>query len=68
MLEYVKMILQKVSFSKILFEKELRKALRHIQPTDLPEFKTWCYEQFARIYWAVMNRVFAQHKPAASAA
>jgi hypothetical protein len=68
MLEYVKMILQKVSFSKILFEKELRKALRHIQPADLPEFKTWCYEQFARIYWAVMNRVFAQHKSAASAA
>jgi hypothetical protein len=68
MLDYVKMILQKVSFSKILFEKELRKALRQIQPVELPEFKTWCYEQFARIYWAVMNRVFAQHKPTASAA
>ncbi len=63
MLDYVKMILLKVSFSKILFEKELRKALRQIQPTELPDFKTWCYEQFARIYWAVMNRVFAQHNP-----
>ena len=61
MLDYVKMILHKVSFSKILFEKELRKALRQISAADLPDFKTWCYEQFARLYWAVMNRVFAQH-------
>lgn len=65
MLDYVKMILQKVSFSKKLFEKELRKALHYIQPADLLDFKTWCYEQFARLYWTVMNRIFAQHAPAA---
>ena len=68
MLDYVKTILLKVSFSKTLFEKELRKALRYVQPAELPSFKTWCYEQFARLYWAVMNRVFAQHPTPPSAA
>ena len=61
MLDYVKMILQKVSFSKILFEKELRKALKHIMPTELADFKAWCYQQFARVYRRVLKRVFAQH-------
>lgn len=61
MLDYVKMILLKVSFSRQLFEKELRKALRHILPDDLLGFKTWCYQQFARLYRRVLKRVFMQH-------
>jgi hypothetical protein len=61
MLDYVKTILLKVSFSKKLFEKELRKALQHVQPVDLVEFKTWCYQQFARLYRRVLKRVFIQH-------
>ena len=63
MLDYVKTILLKVSFSKALFEKELRKALYHVLPVELPDFKNWCYEQFSRLYWVVLNRVFAQHTP-----
>lgn len=63
MLDYVKMILLKVSFSKKLFEKELRKALRHVQPLDLADFKTWCYQQFARLYRRVLKRVFSQPSP-----
>lgn len=63
MLDYVKMILLKVSFSKKLFEKELRKALHYIQPAELLVFKTWCYEQFARLYRRVLKRVFMQHTP-----
>lgn len=61
MLDYVKMILLKVSFSKKLFEKELRKALQHVLPEDLVEFKTWCYQQFARLYRRVLKRVFIQY-------
>ncbi len=61
MLDYVKMILLKVSFSKKLFEKELRKALQHILPDDLLEFKTWCYQEFARLYRRVLKRVFTQY-------
>lgn len=63
MLDYVKMILLKVSFSKKLFEKELRKALKYVQAADLLEFKTWCYQQFARLYRRVLKRVFMQHSP-----
>ncbi len=60
MLDYVKMILLKVSFSKVLFEKELRKALRQILPAELADFKTWCYQNFARLYRRVLKRVFIQ--------
>ncbi|RZK31529.1 MAG: hypothetical protein EOO63_03905 [Hymenobacter sp.] len=61
MLDYMKMILLKVSFSKVLFEKELRKALQHILPADLADFKTWCYQKFARLYRRVLKRVFIQY-------
>ena len=61
MLDYIKMILLKVSFSKKLFEKELRKALQYIQPAELLGFKTWCYQQFARLYRRVLKRVFMQY-------
>jgi hypothetical protein len=53
------MILLKVSFNKALFEKELRKSLKMLTPVDVPDFRTWCYEQFARIYRRVLNRVFS---------
>ena len=60
MLDYVKMILLKVSFNKALFEKELRKSLRVIMPAELPDFRAWCYQQFARIYRRVLRRVFSE--------
>lgn len=59
MLDYAKMILLKVSFNKALFEKELRKALRQLQPAELPDFRAWCYQQFARLYRKVLRRVFS---------
>ncbi len=63
MLDYVKIILLKVSFSKSLFEKELRKALRQLSPPELPAFKAWCYEQFSRLYRRVLKRAFAEFTP-----
>ncbi|RZK32549.1 MAG: hypothetical protein EOO63_01025 [Hymenobacter sp.] len=60
MLEYIKLILLKVSFSKSLFEKELRKALRQIQPAEFVELKVWCYAQFGRIYRRILKSVFAR--------
>lgn len=59
MLDYAKMILLKVSFNKALFEKELRKALRQLQPAELPDFRAWCYQQFACLYRKVLRRVFS---------
>ena len=58
MLDYVKIILLKVSFNKALFEKELRKAIKVLAPTEVPDFREWCYQQFARIYRKVLKRVF----------
>ncbi|QJX49155.1 hypothetical protein HMJ29_03350 [Hymenobacter taeanensis] len=60
MLEYAKTILLKVSFDKILFEKELRKALRMLVPAELLELKSWCYQQFSTVYRRILNRVFVQ--------
>ncbi|QNH63011.1 hypothetical protein [Hymenobacter sediminicola] len=60
MLEYAKTILLKVSFDKILFEKELRKALRMLLPAELLQLKEWCYEKFSTLYRRVLNRVFTQ--------
>ena len=65
MLDYVKVILLKVSFNKALFEKELRKALRMLLPTELPDFRTWCYQQFSRLYRRVLKRVFGELSPVA---
>jgi len=60
MLEYAKTILLKVSFDRILFEKELRKALRMLLPDELVQLKAWCYEQFSKLYRRILNRVFTQ--------
>jgi hypothetical protein len=66
MLDYVKTILLKVSFNKALFEKELRKALKVLTPTEVPDFRSWCYQQFARIYRKVLKRVFGSLELATS--
>lgn len=60
MLDYVKMILTKVSFNKALFEKELRKALKILLPAEMPDFRRWCYQQFSRLYRRVLKRVFGE--------
>lgn len=59
MLEYVKLVLLKVSFSKTLFEKELRKAIRTLIPVELLQLRAWCYEQFANRYLGLLDRHFA---------
>lgn len=60
MLEYIKMILQKVSFDKSLFEKELKKAIAMLVPEEIKQLKSWCYEQFGRMYRVVLNRCFSR--------
>ena len=68
MLDYVKIILLKVSFNRALFEKELRKALKVLVPAEVPDFRTWCYQQFSRIYRRVLKRVFGELSLSASQA
>jgi hypothetical protein len=59
MLDYVKSILEKVSFDSRLFEKELRKAMQMLVPEELYDLRNWCYEKFSNIYLDILNRNFA---------
>ena len=58
MLEYFKIILSKVSFSKYLFEKELRKAIKILIEEELKELQRWCYRKFGDIYQSIIQRCF----------
>lgn len=58
MVEYVKTVLLKVSFDRKLFEKELRKGLNLLVPSELEEFREWCYRTFAKVYEPVLNKYF----------
>lgn len=63
MLEYIKTILQKVSFDKALFEKELAKAIQMLVPDEVKQLKRWCYAQFGKLYRGVLNRCFSRSVP-----
>ncbi len=63
MLEYIKIILQKVSFDRRLFEKELRKAIRMLMPGEVKRLKMWCYEKFATVHQPVLDTCFVASKP-----
>ncbi|WP_266362813.1 hypothetical protein [Tellurirhabdus rosea] len=58
MLEYLKTILQKVSFDQNLFEKELKKAIRSLIPEEVQQLRAWCYDKFGTSYQSVLNRCF----------
>lgn len=63
MLEYVKLILEKVSFDKALFEKELKKGVSYLLPPEVNELKKWCYSRFGQTYLTVLNRIFKRNSP-----
>jgi len=46
MLEYSKMILEKVNFDKNLFEKELKKALKTLSNEEQMHLRQWCLKRF----------------------
>ncbi|GIV34103.1 MAG: hypothetical protein KatS3mg031_1638 [Chitinophagales bacterium] len=53
MLEYSKEILQKVSFDRELFKKELEKAMRLLSEDEVRELMVWCRMQFGMEMLAV---------------
>ena len=59
MLEYAKVILPKVSFSKELFRKELNKCIHWVEPEQIHELYTWCQENFKEMYPDVLAEAFA---------
>jgi hypothetical protein len=58
MLEYFKTILSKVSFSRDLFERELRKAIASLVPKEVEQLRDWCYTKYRDLYEEVLNRCF----------
>ncbi len=50
MLEYCKMILEKVSFDMDLFRTELLKALKELVEPEVGELKKWCIVRFGLNY------------------
>lgn len=59
MLEYAKIILPKVSFSKELFRKELNKCISWVEQGQLNELYKWCYENFNEMYPNILADAFA---------
>ncbi len=58
MLDYFKLILQKVSFDPYLFEKELGKSIKELIKEDLIDLKEWCYENFENRYDQILKKYF----------
>ena len=58
MLELSKQILQKVSFDRLLFKKELRKALQWVKPNERLDLKVWCLITFGGTYKDLILEVF----------
>jgi hypothetical protein len=57
MYEMSKEILQKVSFDKILFKKELLKALKWLKQDEALMLKAWCLATFVN-YSDIIAEVF----------
>jgi hypothetical protein len=58
MFELSKKILDKVSFDKILFRKELKKAIDMITPNEKVLLKVWCLATFGHQYGEEIMEVF----------
>jgi hypothetical protein len=58
MLELSKHILEKVSFDKSLFRKELIKAAKWLKPDEKLVLKVWCLSTFGNAYREVIMEVF----------
>jgi hypothetical protein len=58
MLEMSKMILEKVSFDRFLFKKELMKAVRWVKPDEALLLKAWCLATFGHLYGDVIREVY----------
>jgi hypothetical protein len=58
MLEYTKLILRKVSFSKELFGKELRKSIKWLKKEEVVALQAWCLVTFGDKYGDVIHQAF----------
>ncbi len=63
MLDYVKTLLQKISFDLVLFEKELKKSLSfYLETQEIQALKEWCNNTFkySTPHANIINACFAK--------
>lgn len=58
MLEYSKLILQKVSFNGDLFKKELGKAVKFLKRDEIVMLQIWCMVTFSDKYADIIKEIF----------
>ena len=58
MYEFSKQVLQKVSFDRVLFRKELFKVIKWLKKDEALLLKTWCLTTFGTIYRDVITEAF----------
>lgn len=58
MLEFCKKVLTNVSFDRILFRKELQKAIKWVKKDELIQLRDWCMSQFGAKYGDIIQTSF----------
>jgi hypothetical protein len=58
MFEYTKEILLKVSFDRVLFRKELRKAIKWLKSEERRMLMIWCLATFGSKYSDIITETF----------
>jgi hypothetical protein len=58
MFEFSKKVLSKVSFDRILFKKELKKAIHWVKPSERTLLKIWCLSTFGHLYHSEIIEAF----------
>lgn len=58
MLKFCQEILEKVSFDKFLFQKELRKSIKWLSLDEAKVLKLWCITTFGNLYMDVITHAF----------
>ena len=58
MLEFCKKVLMKVSFDRLLFKKELKKAIKWVKTEERLQLKEWCLTKFGHIYGDIIAESF----------
>ncbi len=58
MFEYTKEILLKVSFDKVLFRKELKKAVKWLKSDERRMLMVWCIATFGHRYSDIISEAF----------
>lgn len=62
MLEYTKMILEKVSFNDELFRKEVKKSKAFLQINELRMLQGWLMKKYGDKHGDFFNEVFSLQK------